>query len=471
MRNPDRGKTMNETVAQAVTTHSGRLVEFLLSLTAENVPATVICEARIRLLDTLGCGLYGSMMPWSRIAAEVIGEERSQGHATIYGSREAAAPARAALVNGTATHGIELDDIAPGHCHPGTAVVPAVLAVAEQFGLSGMRVLLGMVAGYEATSRTGRGIGEVGWGFHLPAIAGTVGAAVGSGVALGMPHEQVMRALGIACSSAAGIRSFVQGSGGMVKRLHAGRAAEAGVLACLLARRGFTAPLAALDGKFGLLEVFGGENCKPQALDADLGERFVISKVWTKMYPFCGGIHTMAQALQALRTQHSIAPSDVKSVRVGVNHRAMALHTEAAPREMMAAQYSMPFVAATALAGDPRDPRSFMAEALDDTVVCSLARRVELYLDADMDAIYPRHGAHVEICMAGGQKLSATLLAAKGTPEDPCNEEEVKEKFRCLAAAAVTDEAIAEIMSLVGRIETLSTVTSLSTLLRAGMRS
>jgi 2-methylcitrate dehydratase PrpD len=409
-------------------------------------------------------------MPWSRIAAEVIGEERSHGQATMYGARDAAAPARVALVNATATHGIELDDIAPGHCHPGTAVVPAVLAVAEHFGLSGMRVLLGMIAGYEATSRTGRGIGEVGWGFHLPAIAGTVGAAVGGGVALGMPHEQVMRAVGIACSSAAGIRSFVQGSGGMVKRLHAGRAAESGVLACLLARRGFTAPLAALDGKFGLLEVFGGDKCKPQALDSELGEHFVISKVWTKMYPFCGGIHAMAQALQALRIQHSLDPSSISAVRVGVNHRAMALHTEVAPREMMAAQYSMPFVAATALAGDPRDPRSFMGNALDNSAVCDLARRVELYLDPEIDAIYPRHGAHVELDLANHRKLGATLLAAKGTPQDPCSEDEVKEKFRCLASAAVTDEAIVEIMSLVGRIETLPSVAPLSRALRSGMR-
>ena len=199
---------------------SARLAESLLGLEVKRLPAEVIRAARIRLLDGLACGLYGATMPWSTLLAETVHEEGSRGAATVFGRLEPAAPARAALVNGTAMHGIELDDIAPGHCHPGAMVIPSVLATAEQHGLSGERVVLGMVAGYEAASRTGMAIGEIGWGFHLPAIDGAIGATVASGVALGLAHRELMYAIGIACSCAAGIRSFVQGSGGKIGRAH-----------------------------------------------------------------------------------------------------------------------------------------------------------------------------------------------------------------------------------------------------------
>src|SRR5262245_682210 len=123
-------------------TASIRLVDFLKSLTIESVPLTVRQQARNRLLDTLGCGLYGARTPWGEIAAAVAYEEQSHGCATILGNSEPVAPARAALVNGTATHGIELDDAVTGGVHPGAVVVPAALATAEQHSLSGASLLL-----------------------------------------------------------------------------------------------------------------------------------------------------------------------------------------------------------------------------------------------------------------------------------------------------------------------------------------
>lgn len=449
---------------------SARMVEFLLSLKLENLPADLIRETRTRLLDGLGSGLYGAVMPWGKISAQVVYEEQSRGQATIYGNREPVAPARAALVNGTATHGIELDDISPGaHVHPGAVVIPAALATAESHNVSGARLLLGLIAGYEAMTRVGRGIGEAGWGFHITGVAGPIGAAVASGVVQGLTFDQVMRAIGIACSSASGIKSFTQGSGGMVKRMHAGRGAESGVLACALARNGFTAPLAALDGKFGLLEVFGGDKAKPEELDRALGENFAVGCVWTKVYPCCGVIHTTAQALRALAVDNRFEPGAIKSVRVGTNQRAIALNGEVAPKETMAAQYSIPFTAAVALTRDPRDPRHYTGDALNDAVVCDLARRVELFADAEMEAIYPRYGTRAEVHLKDGRKFDTRLLDAHGTPADPCSEEEVKDKFRILAEVTNSKESIAQVLSVVERLDTLPSVKPLSEALRSGI--
>jgi 2-methylcitrate dehydratase PrpD len=451
---------------------SARMVEFLMSLKLAALPPKVVSEARIRLLDGIGCGLYGAAMPWGRISAETVYEEGSQGNATVYGNKKPAAPARAALVNGTATHGIELDDISPGaHVHPGAVVIPAALATAEQCGASGERLLLGLIAGYEAMTRTGRGIGEAGWGFHITGVAGPVGAAVASGVVQGLTYDQIMRAIGIACSSAAGIKSFTQGSGGMVKRMHAGRAAESGVLACALARRGFTAPVGALDGKFGLLDVFGGDKSRPHELDENLGQRYAVANVWTKVFPCCGVLHTTAQALHALQVEHRIEPQAIASVRVGTNKRAVALNGDREPAETMAAQYSMPFTAAVALLKDPRNPRFYDGEALQDPAVRSLARSVEIYADAEMEAMYPRYGTVAEVRLKDGRKLDTKLLDAHGTPADPCSEDEGKEKFRCLAEVTNSKASIDEVVRVVEKLETLPNVRALSDALRNGAAS
>jgi len=459
---------MNDSTIPGLATPSSRMAEFLTSLTVDKLPREVLRDARIRLLDGLGCGLYGAGMPWGKITAETVYEEQSRGKATIFGYQEPVAPARAALVNGTATHGIELDDIAPGaHVHPGAVVIPAALATAEQYEASGERLLLGLIAGYEAMARVGLAIGEAGWGFHITGVAGPIGAAVASGVVRGLSHEQMMRAIGIACSSASGIKSFTQGSGGMIKRMHAGRAAESGVLACALASRGFTAPMAALDGRFGLLEVFGGDAADPKKLDRELGERYVVSKVWTKVFPCCGVLHTMAQALHALSVEHKIDPATIKKIRIGTNKRAIALNGAVSPKDTMAAQYSMPFTAGVALSTDPRDPRHYTDKALDDPTVCGLAQRVELYNHPDMEAMYPRYGTQAEVVLNDGRKLEARLLDAHGTPADPCTEDEAKEKFRILAAATQSAKSIAEVLALVEKLDTLPSVAALSASLRS----
>ncbi|MBI4191144.1 MAG: MmgE/PrpD family protein [Betaproteobacteria bacterium] len=459
-------------VAPVAGEQSQRLIEHLTQLTLNGLDKRVPREARNRLLDGLGCGLYGAKMPWGKITADVAFAEESRGKASVFGRLESIAPARAALCNGTAMHGIELDDIL-GHVHPGSVVIPAALAAAEHCGASGERVLLGLIAGYEAMVRLSRAIGEAAWGFHITGIAGPVGAAVAAGVLMELSHEQIMNAVGIACSNAAGIKSFTQGNGGMIKRLHAGRAAESGVLACLLAEREFTAPAAAIDGRFGLLEVFGGEKANPTQLVDKLGHDYIICHIWTKVYPFCGALHTTAQALKSLRDKYDLQPAAIKNIRVGINSRAVALNGAiSSPKETMAAQYSLPFVAAVALAADPKDPRSFENSALDNPTVCDLARRVESYVDPEMEAKYPRHrAAKVEVHLSNGTQLEASLLDAHGTPADPCSEDEVKEKFRCLTAESCDSRAIESILNIVEHIEELPSIAPLSAALAAGITS
>ena len=461
---------MNDVNPDAVAgAQSQQLVEHLAILTLNRLGTDVVREARIRLLDGLGCGLYGAQMPWGKITADFAYAEKSQGNATVFGRCESIAAARAALCNGTAMHGIELDDIETGGgVHPGSVVIPAALAAAEHCSASGERLLLGIVAGYETISRVGKAIGEAAWSFHMTGVAGPVAAAVAAGVTMNLSSEQILRAIGITCSCAAGIKSFTQGSGGMIKRMHAGRAAESGVMACLLVERGFTAQLAAIDGKFGLLEAFGGDKAKPGRLVENLGKDYIVSRIWTKVYPCCGFLHSAAQALESLRAQHKIKPAAIEKIRIGTQRRAAVFNNAISPKETMAAQYSMPFVAAVALAADPKDPHSFEGSALDDPEVCDLAQRVELHADPEIEAMLPHFATKIEVHFKNGSKLETSLMDAHGTVGDPCSENQVKDKFRRLATGSIGRGAIESVLNVVERIEQLPSIAPLSAAIIGG---
>ena len=437
---------------------SAELVEHLLTLPPSLLGGPLGTNARMALLDTLGCGLYGAIQPWGKILREQIEHEGSRGKATLFGSQQTVAPSRAALANGTASHGFELDDIIQGALvHPGACVVPAALAVAEETGAPGERLLLAIIAGYETMSRVGWALGAEHntRGFHTTGVAGPIAAAVAVGVVLGLPRDAVLSAIGIACSSAGGIKAFTQGSGGMVKRMHAGRAAETGVLACELAQRGFTGPLAGVDGHFGLLEVIGGTDTAVNALTDKLGEDYAISRVWVKAYPCCGLIHSVSNAIETIKLESALTPADVKRIVVHTSKRAVEHNGDPNPQEAMAAQYSIPYCAGAAVVKNPRDPAAFDNTALADPEIRRVSRLTQLRIDEKLDALYPAHfAARVEIELNNARQFEQTMIDPHGTASDACDAAEIEAKFRLLAKpvadAGRTDRVIGAVRDLRG---------------------
>ncbi|MEI9805500.1 MAG: MmgE/PrpD family protein [Pseudolabrys sp.] len=210
-----------------MTTHSRELFEFLADFGSKDLSPKLAAAATGRLMDTLGCALYGGGQEWTQILLKTVGP--ASGKATAFGGKPLPADT-AALCNGTAAHGFELDDLlTEALAHPGAVVVPAAFAVAEEEGASGEQLLKAIVAGYETMGRLGRALGKEasGRGWHLTGVAGPASAAVAVGVLLGFDADRIANAVGIACASAGGNKSFT-GTGGMVKRLHAGLASRAG---------------------------------------------------------------------------------------------------------------------------------------------------------------------------------------------------------------------------------------------------
>src|SRR5439155_4001874 len=218
-------------------------------------------------------------------------------------------------------------------------------------------------------------------GFHAPGTTGPFGAAVACAHLLGLDAAKMTNAIGIAGSLAGGLLEFAKGDGGMVKRLHLGRASEAGVLAASLAASGFTGPRTVLEGQFGFLRVFCTE-FEVAELTKGLGRDFVTTSTVLKRYPVHATAHAAVRAVRDLQTEHGFTGGEVEAITVTGNQRMVERHAIAEPADLMLAQYSIPFCVALALFREARDPESYDESALNDPQIRGLTRRVKLVPEA-----------------------------------------------------------------------------------------
>jgi 2-methylcitrate dehydratase PrpD len=269
-----------------------------------------------------------------------------------------------------------------------------------------------------------------GRGFHAPGTTGPFGAAIASGRLMGFDAGRMQNALGIAGSLACGLMEFARsGTGAMVKRLHLGRAAESGVLAASLANDGFTGPISVLEGEFGFLRVFCGDEFDPAELTRGLGDSYATRTIMLKRFPCHITAHTSVQAILDLRAEHGYGAADVASIHIAGNDKMARVNNIPAPADIMMAQYSIPFCVALAHLRDPRDPRSFDDTALHDPQIRSLAARVTITIGKDRPTPL---AAVVTVTLNDGRVLTRSVADFKGTPERPLDQAELREKFLLL---------------------------------------
>jgi 2-methylcitrate dehydratase PrpD len=238
-------------------------------------------------------------------------------------------------------------------------------------------------------------------------------------------------AIGIAGSLACGLLEFARsGTGAMVKRLHMGRAAESGVLAASLAADGFTGPATVLEGPFGFLNVYCGEH-EVAALTRGLGSEYATLRIMLKRFPMHITAHTAVQAIEDLRSEHGYRAADVAAIHIAGNPKMATINNIPAPADLMMAQYSLPFCAALAHHRNARDPRSFNARTFNDPAIRSLAKRVIISV-----ADEAKHGhtlaATVTVTLKNGTTLTRRVDSFKGTPDQPLDRTEMREKFLLL---------------------------------------
>jgi 2-methylcitrate dehydratase PrpD len=448
-----------------------RLARFALELNYRQIPAEVIDRAKACILDTLAVSLYGSTKPWSRIVSGFIRDSGLRGHSTVLGENFAAQPAQATLANGVMAHAFELDNVRqPGAgVHPGaTAFLPA-FAMAEEKKADGKSLLTAFVAACEVMSRIGVAAGNSleKRGFHAPGLTGTFGAAVAAGRLLGLNERQMVNALGIAGSYSGGLIEFSRcQEGAMIKRLHLGKAAEGGVTAALLASRGFAGPETILEGKFGFCQTFS-DSPKLSYLTHRLGQAFETLNICIKRCACHINAHAPIEALQKLREQIDFNSEDIREIVVGGIEKLITHHAIYQPKDLMMAQYSIPFCVALSIYFDPTDPESFDEKKLKDKKILAMMRKVRLKVDHEIEQKGWDRAVRVTIGLANKQRPSTLVVHFKGTPRNPMSQEEVEDMARKLTRAILPARRLERLIDTIDNLEKIDDVSRIGEFLQS----
>jgi aconitate decarboxylase len=433
------------------------IAAFVGGLTYERIPADVIARIKLLILDSLGCALYGTELPWSRILMTTLGGLDHTSTCAVWGTGRRLSAPHAALVNGTLVQSFELDDVhRAGVLHVGAVTLPALVAAAElRPGMTGRDFLRAAVAGYEIGPRVGLCMGpeHIGQGWHSGATVGVFSAAAGAAAALRLPVDQVVHALGIAGTQAAGLMAAQYGA--MVKRMHAGRAAQSGLYGALLAEAGFTGIVDVFESPYGgFCTTFSRsqDRFNLAELTSGLGERFETFGVALKFYSCVGSNHTTLDAIRAIAARRSFRADDVAKITV---HGSQATVDHVGwpykPQGLTSAQMNLPFCVATLLAEGDVFVDQFCEAAVTDPRRMTLAGKVEVLHDPAITArgARLRHMVRVDVQFADGALESETVEAPRGSEQKFASEADVVEKFHKLARRSCDDAQAERIVELV----------------------
>lgn len=424
-------------------------------------------RAAALLSDTIGCMLHGAHQPWARAAVRHALRTGGDGPCLVVGDDRGTSAAMAAFANGVAAHAFELDDVhEEAISHPGAVVVPTVLATAQELGSTGRAVLDAIVVGYEAMGRVGIAVGpaaHVRAGFHPTGQSGVFGAAAAVATLLGLDAAGLSNAFGLAASFASGTTEFTQ-TGGMSKRLHAGRAADGGLTAAWLATDGVEGPAGGLDGRFGFCRIF---TTKPriELLTADLGQRWMIDEITVKPYAACSDIHPLIDAALELRAA-GIDPDAIEHIEADVPSKAAEQNAMDGTTSVMAAQYSGPFNIAAAFLADPTDPATYGPERITDPRITALQARVApLRPSSEFDGTYAwRVSGRLRVIMTNGTTVERTVSGQRGSMHQPLTDADLRAKLRRLTDDHIAHRALEPALAALPAAPDL---TDLETALRA----
>ena len=420
---------------------------FAVDLRLEGVPGTVVAAAKLHFLDTIGCGLAARAIGAGCEALDLVGEQGGRPEATAIGHAELLPAPSAALANGMLCHALDYDDThTASGMHVSVTVVAAALAAAEAASASGNDFVTAFIAGAETAIRVGMGapLEFHRRGFHPTSVCGIFGATVAAGRLLGFGADQLSNALGIAGSMASGLFEYL-GDGSATKPLHPGWAAQAGIQAARLAKRGVTGPRTVLEGRFGLYSAFVGN--PKHGLDAqlsDLGVRWETPNVAFKPYPACHFSHASIDAVREIIGARQLRAEDVAQVVASVPADAVAFVLEPTasklrPRTPYEAKFSLQFSIAALLVDGAVGVDTFTERRIGDPALLEVARKVsyEVKPYATYPAAFP---GGARITTVDGKVYEADLPHQRGSSGNPMQDQDIRRKFRANAKLALGDD-------------------------------
>lgn len=450
------------------------LAQFVTKVSYNDLKDEVIDKAKGLVLDQLGCQLAFATKPWSQAVYEYIRSRKGgskESTVVNYGLRTSVEDAT--FANATFGHGFEMDDTElHSVTHPGCVVIPPALAIGEMEMISGKEFLTAVVVGYDVMIRIGTAARSMLYrGFHNTGALGPFGSAAATSKILGLNTDTVISALGIAASDSSGISEHTE-TGGSVKRLHAGFAAQAGMRAAFLAQRGLTGPPTVLEGKKGFCQAFADEYSLKE-ITAGLGKEFRILWTGNKAYCCCAAQHSVIDAASKIAREHPVTPEEIEKIIVGqVPQDVRAVGSIIEPQDITSAQFSGRFGVALRLIKGGNGFKDYSEKNLRDPEILSLAKRVDYIVAEGLEKPSEDSApAEVTIRLKDGTIYKERVDYAKGTVQNPMTKDELQDKFKGLASMVLSDDRVEKIIQTVEELEKLDNVYQLGSLLvsnRAG---
>lgn len=433
---------------------------FAHELSRRALPPDAQHHAQRAVIDWYASLYPGLAMPAVQVLEATMAEDLDRGDARLALGR-AATPRAAALINGTAAHAAEVDDsFRDAMYHPGAATIAAALAAAQATRATGAEFLRAVVLGYEVSTRIGVVMGRPHYRFwHNTGTMGSFGAAAAAASLLRVDEDAFAQALALAATFTAGLQQAFR-SESMAKPLHAGRAAEAGVLAAQLAARGMRSSLDVLEGESGLGHAMS-DGPDWAGVGATLGTDFHITRLTFKNHIGCGHTFAAIDGALALQQLHGFSHADIESVHLGVYRPTLDIAPHVDPQNADQARFSLHYMVASALVHGSVRLSAFEPDRLNDPATRALMRRITKALDPEVDAGFPgRRAARVTITLRDGRVLSHLQPDRKGDPELPLSDADLEGKLIELAAPVIGN---LQARALLARIWSLTTTPSLPT--------
>jgi 2-methylcitrate dehydratase PrpD len=431
---------------------------YAAAFAGQALQAEVMHHAKRAVVDWYASVYPGLSREPVKMLEEVLAEDLDRGSARLILGRAATARA-AAMINGAAAHAAEVDDsFREAMYHPGAATISAALAAAHATGSNGQAFLRAVVLGYEVSTRIGIALGRGHYKYwHNTGTVGTFGAAAAAGCLLRLSETQFAHALATAATFAAGLQQAFR-MDSMSKPLHPARAAEGGLLAAQLAAGGVTGSLDVLDGTAGLGAAMS-TGADWSQIDATLGRDFHITRTTFKNHVGCGHSFPSIDGALELQRLHGFRSDEIDSVRIGTYKPALDIACYAQPATVNEAQFSIPYVVATALIYGSVRMAAYEPERVQAPVTRSLMERIHVSVDPELDAGFPgRRSARVEIVLRDGRRFTHLQPNRKGDPELPLTDVDLEGKLVEFAAPVIGTDAARALAARLWSLDTSETL-------------
>jgi 2-methylcitrate dehydratase len=466
--------TAKEAVA-AKETVSAKMSRWAAGVKFQDLSKDAVYQAKRFLLDSVGCALGGYQQHDVKIALEVLDEIAGRGRATVIGTGKQIDPVSAALANALMIRCMDYNDIywKQDPSHP-SDIFPAAMACCERQKSDGKELIVGLVLGHEFEMRFCEaafpGVRERGW--HHATLTAFVSPIV-AGRALRLSWEQIQHAIGISASSHCTLGAVTAGKLTMMKNTVDPMATQSGVLAALLAEKGYSGPEHVIDGKEGLTHVFKPD-WKLDLLTTGLGESWRITQCGMKAFPTEALTHTPISAVLDIIKSNDLHPDQVEKVQIRSLARAADILSDPSkydPRSKETADHSLPYVIAAALVDRQVTPVQFTMEKIMDPKIREQLAKVEVVADPEIEKVFPAlQRVVVNITTTDGNSFSNQLDFPKGDPRNPLTDQEVEEKFAALAEGVLSDKAQKRLKDAIWSLEKVGSVEKLMALMQSDVR-